>query len=189
MSPSTPNTGPRPLPAAWDWRSRYRYYQDLPGWRPPRVVLTVFAVALLVAALSIPIVGSRVTMPRTPAPGVLVPIGADSVTVQRYGALSDTPPYGAKLERTIAITDQGQTAKLAAAADALPAFPAATMSCPMDDGSYYRLTFAYSDGPPVTLFAQRTGCQGVGLGATPGVSLSWSATDRRLLDALDALFG
>jgi hypothetical protein len=70
---------------------------------------------------------------------------------------------------------------------ACPPFPRSPIFCPFDDGSHYRVRFSYADGSTRTLFAERRGCQGVGLG-DDGTWVAWSATDRRFLSDLDVLF-
>jgi hypothetical protein len=117
----------------------------------------------------------------------LVPETPQVATVDRHGPAGPELPQVAPLEKTtVSVTDAATLAKLAADANRLPAFPSGTMLCPMDDGSYYRVSFAFPGGGRDVLYAQRRGCQGVG--HELGRWIAWSAADTAFLEDLDALF-
>jgi hypothetical protein len=88
-------------------------------------------------------------------------VGAD---IKQYGGLNDDPPLGLKKE--IRISDPRTLENLATALDSLPPFPPGTISCPLDDGSYYLVQLNYIVGGNASLKINARGCQGVYLDAS-----------------------
>jgi hypothetical protein len=114
----------------------------------------------------------------------LVRDGATSVLIQQYGGLNDQPPLG--LRASIRVTDSSQINSLVHELDALPAYPSGTMFCPMDDGSYFAITFFYGGGTSAMVKAEARGCQGVYVGASRQPA-AWAAKSPELFDALRGL--
>jgi hypothetical protein len=110
--------------------------------------------------------------------------GATSVLIQQYGGLNDQPPLG--LLASIRVTDSSQINSLVRELNALPAYPSGTMLCPMDDGSYFAITFSYGDGTSAMVKAEARGCQGVSVGASKQPA-AWAAKSPELFDALRGL--
>jgi hypothetical protein len=77
-------------------------------------------------------------IPRTTG---LVRDGATGAVVQRFGGMNDKPPL--TLIASVQIKEAAVARGLIRDLNALPAFPAGFMSCPLDDGSYFRIIFAY----------------------------------------------
>ncbi len=73
------------------------------------------------------------------------------------GAVSPSPI-------TTAVTDSQMVRRLQNDVNSLPPFPGGPISCPDDDGSYYRLDFAYADGRIRGFTLEATGCRGLRLG-------------------------
>jgi hypothetical protein len=113
-----------------------------------------------------------------------VRVGATSVLIQQYGGLNDQPPLG--LLASIRVTDSSQIDPLVHELDALPAYPSGTMFCPMDDGSYFAMTFSYSGGTSAMVKAQARGCQGVYVGESKQPA-AWAAKSAELFDTLRGL--
>jgi hypothetical protein len=114
----------------------------------------------------------------------LIRDGATSVLIQQYGGLNDQPPLG--LLASIRVTDSSQINSLVHELDALPAYPSGTMFCPMDDGSYFAITFSYGDASSAMVKAKARGCQGVYVGASKQPA-AWAAKSPELFAALRGL--
>ncbi len=84
------------------------------------------------------------------------PVNAD---IKQFGGLNDDPPHALKKE--IRITDPIALRNLATELDSLPPFPQGTISCPLDDGSYYSVQLDYLAGGITLLNINARGCQGV----------------------------
>jgi hypothetical protein len=108
------------------------------------------------------------------------------VTVARYGPTAGFPPLPP--EKVVTTTSAATVARLVRDINDLPALPQGTIGCPFDDGSYYQVQFAYTNGGSRTFHVERRGCQVVGLAELPQHSVAWSVTDPRFLNDLDALF-
>lgn len=121
-------------------------------------------------------------IPRTTG---LVRDGAIGAVVQRFGGMNDKPPL--TLIASVQIKEAAVTRGLIRDLNALPAFPAGGMSCPMDDGSYFRIIFAYVDGTHAAVKLEATGCTELYLeeSAQP---VAWAATSRGALYTLEGLF-
>jgi hypothetical protein len=114
----------------------------------------------------------------------LVRDGATSVLIQQYGGLNDQPPLG--VLASIRVTDSSQINPLVHELDALPTYPTATMFCPMDDGSYFAMTFFYGGGPGAMVKAEARGCQGVYVGGSKQPA-AWAVKSPELFDTLRGL--
>lgn len=68
----------------------------------------------------------------------------------------------------------------------LPRPAAGGFPCPADDGSYYRVTYAYRGGGTLLADVRRTGCEAVSIPGRGAPTLTWS--DPALLRDLDSLF-
>jgi hypothetical protein len=118
------------------------------------------------------------------ASAVLVSDGATSVLVQQYGGLNDQPPLG--LLASIRAADSTQINLLVHELDRLPAYPSGTRFCPMDDGSYFAMTFSYGGGTRTVVKAEARGCQGVYVGGSTQPA-AWAAKSPKLFDTLRRL--
>lgn len=85
------------------------------------------------------------------------------------------PPF----ERTV--VDARQAAKVYAALQALPSFPKGTMSCPVDFGIQYRLTFFHDRSNVSWARVDSGGCEGVQLA---NGSVRWAATSETFWQTL-----
>ena len=118
----------------------------------------------------------------------------NAVKVARYGpeptgVKAGTNPWSP--DATATVTDRRTVSSLLQDANNLPVFPSGNFSCPSNDGSHYEVQFYFANGDRRTLFADRTGCRGVGFqeaASGSNVSIAWSLTDPHLLNDLDALF-
>jgi hypothetical protein len=111
-----------------------------------------------------PRVGTPVSYPRpapspTPPTGGFLWPGAVQVVIERFGGLNDKPPSA--MIGSVGISDLAVVTSLVIQLNAMPPFPDANFSCPMDDGSYFDLVFTYVDGTRVSVMVQSTGCQTV----------------------------
>jgi hypothetical protein len=114
----------------------------------------------------------------------LVRDGATSVLIQQFGGLNDLPALG--LLASIRVTDSSQISPLVNELDALPAYPSATMFCPMDDGSHLAMTFSYGGGASTMVKVEARGCQGVYVGGSKQPA-AWAARAPELFDTVRGL--
>jgi hypothetical protein len=82
---------------------------------------------------------------------------ATSVRITRTPGLFILPPLA------VTITDPATAARLLDDINALPPFPAGTVSCPIDFGTSYTLTFRFAPPPQLTAVISAQGCRGVQL--------------------------
>lgn len=137
-----------------------------------------------------PVVPDLVTSPPPSGPALsprktgLVRRGASSVLIEQFGGMNDQPALG--LKASVQISDPAVVNKLVHDLNALPAFPDALMFCPLDDGSYFALEFAYADGTSTGVKVEAAGCGGVYIGGSSHAA-AWTATTPAFDDALKGL--
>src|ERR1700688_2774980 len=82
----------------------------------------------------------------TPSARRLFRGGAIRVVIERFGGMTDQPP--SSMIASVGISDPAVVNRVITQLNGLPPFPGGVF-CPMDDGSYFELTFTYVDGTKV----------------------------------------
>lgn len=123
------------------------------------VAAAVVAIAVVLAFM-LPRILS--TFNQTPATHALqtrasiVPGVPTTVMIAQYAGLNANPPF--RLQASIRIADPVAVTRIAMEINALPPAPTYALHCPSDDGSYYLVTFEYSNGTHVALNISSAGC-------------------------------
>lgn len=125
------------------------------------------------------------TRPSPPLPRTagLLRDGAISVLIEQFGGMNDKPPLS--MIAWVRITDPAAVRHLVHELNALPAF-AGGIFCPMDDGSYFALAFAYARGTTTTVKVEARGCGEVFVGGSTEPA-AWTLASPAFLDALRGL--
>lgn len=136
--------------------------------------------ALLVALLALALAGCGRWTPALPGSS-----GGGAVTSVHVLRTSAFPPnHIPPLERTV--TDAVKARQLYAALRALPPFPKETMSCPMDIGVSYDLTFYQGQTQVSWATVQPTGCEAVTL---PNGDVRWAVNQDQFWATLAEALG
>jgi len=113
----------------------------------------------LTCALQIP---NRLVNRNSRASTRLVPVGADSLLLCRYGGLNAGPNAG-RLAASVTVKAAATIARLTSEFDVLPR-QRAGFHCPMDDGSAIIASFGYANGAPDPVQVGLNGCRTVSNG-------------------------
>jgi hypothetical protein len=126
------------------------------------------------------------TLPYWTSSDGLVRRGPSSIDISHYGGLNDSPQF--RLREAVTVTDPVELSQLVKELDALPPFPAAPMSCALDDGAYYLIALHYLGGGDLTLEAEDGGCGTVSL-LPSNRAVAWAATSPGFYPLLKGLLG
>ncbi len=129
--------------------------------------------------------GDGSTLPYWTSSDGLVRKGPSSVDISHYGGLNDTPRF--QLRKAVTVTDPVELSQLVDELDALPPFPAGTMYCPLDDGSYYVIVIRYVNGGDTTIKASG-GCEPISLAPSNRV-VAWAPKSPGFYPLLAGLLG
>jgi hypothetical protein len=129
--------------------------------------------------------GDGTTLPYWTSGDGLVRKGPSSVDISHYGGLNDAPRF--RLRKAVTVTDPVELAQFVQELNALPPFPAGTVYCPLDDGSYYLIVIRYLNGGDTTIKASG-GCEALYLLPT-NRAVAWAATSPGFYPLLAGLLG
>jgi len=122
--------------------------------------------------------------PKAGGASILVPPGAVSLLLCRYGGLNSKAPH--RLLRARFVSTRKEIGGIVGSLDRLPKMRKVIM-CPMDDGSEIVATFRYPSAAPVTIDIGLTGCRTITNGRLTRTAAG--SAGQRLIATLTALVG
>lgn len=124
--------------------------------------------------------GGQISMPSVPSSPPprprsvgIIRVSPVSITIEQFGGLNDQPPN--RMTAWAQVTNVNDVNRLVSEFNALPAFPAGAITCPMDDGSHYALVFRYADHSTADVKVAASGCLGVYIGESTE-AVAWTLT-------------